>query len=70
VDDNGRMEANFGIGFFLFDRIFRTMGSRHRPFNRAGFEVARLRYGLKEHDGKLVSDNGDSVDARLSLRPR
>jgi sterol desaturase/sphingolipid hydroxylase (fatty acid hydroxylase superfamily) len=70
VDDNGRMEANFGIGFFVFDRIFRTMGSRHRPFNRAGFEAARLRYGLREHDGKLVSDNGDSAGARLSLRLR
>jgi len=70
VDDNGRMEANFGIGFFLFDRIFRTIGSRHRPFNRAGFEAARLRYGLKEHYGKLVPDNGESVDARLALRLR
>jgi sterol desaturase/sphingolipid hydroxylase (fatty acid hydroxylase superfamily) len=70
VDDNGRMEANFGIGFFLFDRVFRTMGSRHRPFNRAGFEAARLRYGLKEHDGRLVADNGDSTGARLSLRLR
>lgn len=70
VDDNGRMEANFGIGFFLFDRVFRTMGSRHRPFNREGFEAARLRYGLKEHDGRLVADNGDSTGARLSLRLR
>jgi sterol desaturase/sphingolipid hydroxylase (fatty acid hydroxylase superfamily) len=70
VDDNGRMEANFGIGFFLFDRVFCTMGSRHRPFNREGFEVARLRYGLKEHDGRLVADNGDSAGVRLSLRLR
>jgi hypothetical protein len=70
VDDNGRMEANFGIGFFLCDRIFRTMGSQHRPFNRAGFEAARLRYGLKEHDGRLVADNGDSAVARLALRLR
>lgn len=70
VDDNGRMEANFGIGFFLFDRIFRTVGSRHRPFNRAGFEAARLRYGLNEHDGRLVAENSDPVDARLALRLR
>ncbi len=70
VDDNGRMEANFGIGFFVFDCIFQTMGSRHRPFNRAGFAAARLRYGLREHDGKLVSDSGDSAGARLSLRLR
>jgi len=70
VDDNGRMEANFGIGFFLFDRVFRTMGSRHRPFNRAGFEAARLRYGLKENDGKLVADTGDAAGARLALSLR
>ena len=70
VDDNGRMEANFGIGFFMFDRIFQTMGSRHRPFNRAGFEAAQLRYGLKENDGRLVVDNGDSAGARLALRLR
>ena len=70
VDDNGRMEANFGIGFFLFDRIFRTLGSRHRPFNRAGYQAARLRYRLKEHDGRLVADNGDAARARFSLRFR
>jgi sterol desaturase/sphingolipid hydroxylase (fatty acid hydroxylase superfamily) len=70
VDNNGRMEANFGIGFFLFDRIFLTIGSRHRPFNRVGFEAARLRYGLKEQDGKLIPNNDGYVDARLSLRLR
>ena len=70
VDDNGRMEANFGIGFFLFDRIFRTLGSRHRPFNRAGYQAAQLRYRLKEHDGRLVADNADEAGARFSLRFR
>jgi hypothetical protein len=70
VDDNGRMEANFGIGFFLFDRIFLTIGSRHRPFNRTGFEAARLRYGLIEQGGKLIPNNKDRISAKLSLRPR
>jgi sterol desaturase/sphingolipid hydroxylase (fatty acid hydroxylase superfamily) len=70
VDNNGRMEANFGIGFFLFDRIFLTIGSRHRPFNRAGFEAARLRYGLKEQDGRFIPDNDGYVEARLPLRLR
>jgi|SRR5436190_19244686 len=54
VNDNGRMDDNFGIGFFLFDRGFRTIASRHRPFNRAGFEAAMLRYGLVEHEGRLA----------------
>ena len=70
VDDNGRMEANFGIGFFLFDRIFRTLRSRHRPFNRAGYQAAQLRYRLKEHGGRLVAENGDAARARFSLRFR
>jgi sterol desaturase/sphingolipid hydroxylase (fatty acid hydroxylase superfamily) len=70
VDDNGRMEANFGIGFFLFDRVFLTIGLRHRPFNRTGFEAARLRYGLIEQDGKLIPNNEDRISAKLSLRPR
>jgi sterol desaturase/sphingolipid hydroxylase (fatty acid hydroxylase superfamily) len=70
VDDNGRMDTNFGIGFFLFDRIFRSIAPRHRPFNRAGFEAARLRYGLMEKNGKLIPNGGDSSGAQLSARPR
>jgi len=54
VDDNGRMDVNFGIGFFLFDRVFRTIAFRHRPFNSEGFRAARFRYGLPERDGRLI----------------
>jgi sterol desaturase/sphingolipid hydroxylase (fatty acid hydroxylase superfamily) len=70
VDDNGRMDTNFGIGFFLFDRIFRSIAPRHRPFNRAGFEAARLRYGLMEKNGKLIPNGDDSSGAQLSARLR
>ena len=35
-----------GIGFFLFDRIFRTMATRHRPLNRKGLAIALQRYKL------------------------
>jgi hypothetical protein len=62
VDNSGRMDANFGIGFFLFDRVFRTIATHHRPFNRAGFEAARQRYGLIEQNGKLVTNGKFSVD--------
>jgi hypothetical protein len=58
VDDSGRMDANFGIGFFLFDRVFRTIATHHRRLNRVGFDAARQRYGLDEQNGKLVA-NGD-----------
>jgi len=70
VDDNGRMDTNFGIGFFLFDRIFRSIAPRHRPCNRAGFEAARLRYGFVEKNGKLIPNNDDSSGAQLSARLR
>ena len=68
VNDNGRMDANFGIGFFLFDRVFQTMASRHRPFNRTGFEAAMLRYGLVEHKGKLVPSTDLSVYSKFAGR--
>lgn len=66
VDDNGRMDANFGIGFFLFDRVFRTIARRHRAFNRAGFEAARDRYGLIEHNGKLVPSTDLAIYSQAS----
>ncbi len=61
VDGKGRMDANFGIGFFLFDWVFRTMATHHRPFNKVGFDSARQRYGLIEQNGKLVANGEFSV---------
>jgi sterol desaturase/sphingolipid hydroxylase (fatty acid hydroxylase superfamily) len=65
VDDNGRMDTNFGIGFFVFDRVFRTIASHHRPFNRAGFEAARRRYSLVERNGKLIPSTDLSIYSAL-----
>jgi sterol desaturase/sphingolipid hydroxylase (fatty acid hydroxylase superfamily) len=48
VDSQGFMDANFGIGFYFFDRFFRTMAKRPRPFNWQGYQAARERYGLEE----------------------
>jgi sterol desaturase/sphingolipid hydroxylase (fatty acid hydroxylase superfamily) len=50
MDDEGRMDTNFGIGFYLFDRCFRTIEKRHRPLNWKGYSAAKSRYGL-EGDG-------------------
>jgi sterol desaturase/sphingolipid hydroxylase (fatty acid hydroxylase superfamily) len=47
------MDANFGIGFYFFDRFFGTMTKRHRPFNWCGYKTAAQRYGLDETE--LVS---------------
>jgi sterol desaturase/sphingolipid hydroxylase (fatty acid hydroxylase superfamily) len=46
LNDQGRMDRNFGIGFFFFDRIFRTISKRHRPFNCSCYRIAQLRYNL------------------------
>ncbi len=48
VDRQGFMDSNFGIGFYFFDRFFRTMVKRHRPFNWRGYQAAIGRYGLEE----------------------
>jgi sterol desaturase/sphingolipid hydroxylase (fatty acid hydroxylase superfamily) len=48
VDSKGFMDANFGIGFYFFDRFFRTLAKRHRPFNWTGYQAAIERYGLDE----------------------
>jgi sterol desaturase/sphingolipid hydroxylase (fatty acid hydroxylase superfamily) len=50
VDGAGYMDTNFGIGFYLFDRFFRTIARRHRPFNWDGYHTAIERYGLDESD--------------------
>lgn len=61
LNDEGRMDANFGIGFFWFDRLFGTIGRRHQPFNRVGLEAAMSRYGLLDREGTLEP----STDARI-----
>jgi sterol desaturase/sphingolipid hydroxylase (fatty acid hydroxylase superfamily) len=54
LNDAGRMDTNFGIGFHLFDRVFGTLATHHRPLNREGFETARRRYGLSSLASKSV----------------
>jgi sterol desaturase/sphingolipid hydroxylase (fatty acid hydroxylase superfamily) len=66
IDDRGHMDANFGIGLFWFDRLFLTIRSRHRTFNRTGFEVARDRYGLVERDGRLHPSTDLTIYSNVS----
>jgi len=42
------MDKNFGIGFFLFDRLFGTLSSEHSPFNHRGYAAARERFKYVE----------------------
>jgi sterol desaturase/sphingolipid hydroxylase (fatty acid hydroxylase superfamily) len=48
LDSKGFLDANFGIGFYFFDRLFGTMAKRHRPFNWCGNKAANEHYGLEE----------------------
>jgi sterol desaturase/sphingolipid hydroxylase (fatty acid hydroxylase superfamily) len=44
IGDDGLMNKNFGIGFFLFDRIFGTFSKTATAFNHKGYQAARKRF--------------------------
>jgi len=44
ITDDGTMAYNYGICFFLFDRLFGTLREQHARFNQGGFAAARRRY--------------------------
>lgn len=44
IDDIGRMNSNYGICFFVVDRIMGTHVSEAPPFNEKGFKEAEKRY--------------------------
>jgi sterol desaturase/sphingolipid hydroxylase (fatty acid hydroxylase superfamily) len=44
LNDDGKMDRNFGIGFFVFDRIFGTMKKRHSALNCKGYREALRRH--------------------------
>jgi sterol desaturase/sphingolipid hydroxylase (fatty acid hydroxylase superfamily) len=43
LNDEGKMDRNFGIGFYFFDRVFRTHARKHRAFNWHGYREALRR---------------------------
>jgi sterol desaturase/sphingolipid hydroxylase (fatty acid hydroxylase superfamily) len=51
LNSEGIMDKNFGIGFFVFDRLFGTLAYEGSAFNRPGHAVAqrkfRVLYGHK-----------------------
>lgn len=44
LNDRGLMDKNFGIGFFVFDRLFGTLSLQQPPFNHRGYAVAREKF--------------------------
>ena len=43
LNDAGYMDRNFGIGFFVFDRLFSTHSEQRQVFNQRGYEKALRR---------------------------
>ena len=48
LNDGGLMDRNFGIGFFLFDRLFGTLSPQQVSFNQHGYAAARDRFRYLE----------------------
>ncbi|HTY24775.1 MAG TPA: sterol desaturase family protein [Desulfomonilaceae bacterium] len=72
LNDDGRMDSNFGIGFFFFDRVFRTMAKQHRPLNRLGLQTAisrhRSNFGPDEIDRAFHRASSADPDQRWRRR--
>ncbi|HUJ31375.1 MAG TPA: sterol desaturase family protein [Candidatus Acidoferrum sp.] len=48
LNDSGRMNRNFGIGFFWFDRVFGTLADKQQGLNWTGIEAARRHYNSSQ----------------------
>ena len=44
LDGHGRMNRNFGICFYFFDRLFGTLAPEHAEFDRKALDSALKRY--------------------------
>jgi sterol desaturase/sphingolipid hydroxylase (fatty acid hydroxylase superfamily) len=53
IDDEGRMDKNFGIGFFFFDRLFGTLLAGNVVFNHRGYQAAIRRFQSAYAPGRL-----------------
>ncbi len=56
LNDEGRMNRNFGIGFFFFDRLFDTLSKKHCPLNKHGYRAAMRRYRLQTPAEEELTD--------------
>lgn len=44
INNRGLMNKNFGIGLFIFDRLFGTLSEGGAAFNQAGYQAAEKRF--------------------------
>ncbi len=55
LNDAGRMDRNFGIGFFFLDGLFGTLAKRHCPVNWNGYRAAIRRHQMNFENGRKVT---------------
>ncbi len=58
LNDGGLMDRNFGIGFFLFDRLFGTLSPQQDSFNQHAYAAAREQVQLSGNTASAVSTVG------------
>jgi len=46
VNDEGKMDVNFGICFFFFDKLFGSYKNNFEKFNQKGLEAAKQKYAF------------------------
>jgi len=70
LSDEGRMNCNFGIGFFFFDAVLGTLAKRHRPMNWRGYRVAMRRHSVEVYSRSArFADVHAAIDERIEELP-
>ncbi len=64
LNDEGFMDKNFGIGFFLFDRLFGTLSNDRPVFNQYGYAKALCQFD------KVLEPGEKEERAVMSVVPR
>lgn len=63
INADGLMDKNFGIGLFVFDRLFGTFADRGAAFNHAGYRAARQRFrsllNVRDKEETFTVQNGE-----------
>ncbi len=52
ISDDGKMNVNYGICFFIFDRLFGSFKPSFSKFNKKGYEVSKEKYSFIYNDNE------------------
>jgi len=63
LNDRGFMDKNFGIGFFLFDRLLGTFVTEWPAFNSCGWAI-----GMKHFEGTIGAQAEDPEETTFNLQ--